>query len=679
MKTLVLTVDEHISGDYKVRLFEYDGSKLPPDDSREVAASDLPADLSLSEPPTNPDTLTALVGLELREMFVSQRDGSPLLLSIGEYLSRLLLSGDVRREWERLRRLYPREDLPHTEGRRTFLDIRPARLRVLPWELMSGSGGAGVLPLALDRFNPILRGHPRPSVPRTDFSWPLHAMIVVGTGDKTISVGTEVESVKRALCRLDQPSEVEVLEWPSNARLVEELQRFRPHIFHFIGHGRAAPGTEVPVLEFADRNGSHLWSWSARDIVIDLQDWRPRFAFLNACRSAVGPDEQRGGWGVTEAFIEAGVAAVVGMQADVRGRAAALPPARLYEALLTGSPLDVALARARDDIRREDINGLERRDWALAALHVTGDPASVLTERAQEPTLRLLDGVAEFASVRSFVDRKEPRRKLQVGGVASAGGGRKSLLVVEGEEDTGKTWLVYWCLKVWTWRGLSIKYVDLEQLRPEQPGATKSLLGVMRAIQGGRGGSYLQRALPEVAFKGFDRVAASVLDTARARVGGGAGAFDEDELLASVDEDEILKLCEAFRDALYAAAGGKPLIIALDGLNVRPDHFTEYLKPYVITPIALHQLEPVRMVLVVNRQQYDELNLASLRAISERVEVPVLHEKRFDEFAEEFFRYHEVEPETAQPLIAAMKARVAQGKGYKPGHFWQIIKGLEGS
>lgn len=677
MKTLILTVEEYNSEEYKIRLSEYDGSPPPPEDSRELAVSYIPTNLSLSDPPINPDTLTGLVGPELREMFVSQRDGSPLFLRIGEYLSRILLGGEVGLEWERLRRLHSGEGSPETRGCRTYLNIRPPSLRVLPWELMTAPGGAGV-PLALDRFNPILRGHPRPPAAHVDFSWPLHAMIVVGTGDKTISAGPEIESVKRALCRLDRPSELEVLEWPSNARLVEELQRFKPHIFHFIGHGRAAPGTGEPMLEFADQDGNHLWSWSARDIVIDLQGWQPRFACLNACRSAVGADEQRGGWGITEAFIEAGVTAVVGMQADVRGRAAALLPARLYEALLTGSPLDVALAQARDDIRREDVNGLERRDWALAALHVAGDPAGVLTEDAQEPTLRLLEGVAEFARVKSFVDRKEPRRKLQVGGAEPAGSGRKSLLIVVGEEDTGKTWLVYWCLKVWALRGLSVKYVDLEQLRPARPGATKSLLGVMRAIRGGRVESYLQRPLPEPAFEGFDRIVASVLDSNRARVAGDAAASDEDELPASVDEDEILKLCEAFRDALHAAAEGRQLIIALDGLNVRRDHFTQYLTPYVITHIALHKLEPVRMVLIVDRRQYEELDLASLRDISERVEVPVLYENRFDEFAEEFFRYHEIAPDLARSLIKSMKAEAAQGTGYKPEHFWKIIQGLRG-
>ena len=68
--------------------------------------------------------------------------------------------------------------------------------------------------------------------------------------------------------------------------------------------------------------------------------------FLNACRTASATAQDMT-WAVTEAFSSGGVPAVLGMQADIRGDAAAALSGPLYRALANGDPVDVALARAR--------------------------------------------------------------------------------------------------------------------------------------------------------------------------------------------------------------------------------------------------------------------------------------------------------------------------------------------
>lgn len=89
-------------------------------------------------------------------------------------------------------------------------------------------------------------------------------------------------------------------------------------------------------------------------------------------------------------------------------------------------------------------------------------------------------------------------------------------------------------------------------------------------------------------------------------------------------------------------------------------------------------IAPVKMILVVSRRQYGELGLASLRNASAHVEVPVLRDQKFDEFAEEFFRYHHFDPKTAGSLIAIMKSQSAAGTDYKPANFWRLLQGLRG-
>ena len=156
--------------------------------------------------------------------------------------------------------------------------------------------------------------------------------MVLTNNDPAVQAEEEINSIEEALLKFDTPIELEILRLPTEQELVDNMKRYKPHIFHFIGHGRKGAGVNNPVLAFEAGVSGPAWEWNEDMISVDLRDWKPRFAFVNACRTST-EEAATHSWGITEAFIKAGVPAVIGMQADVLGAAAAKFPGEIYEAL----------------------------------------------------------------------------------------------------------------------------------------------------------------------------------------------------------------------------------------------------------------------------------------------------------------------------------------------------------
>jgi hypothetical protein len=647
MKTLVISVEELSSKPkgYPVRLYMDDGQAGWLQKNRALASSIIRPDLSIPSPPLDPvDDKTPLEGEKLREMFLEEDGSSERFEAIGKYLYQLLFQGKVKEKWDELCQQYPKERPQQpgpTEGRRTILDIKPKTLRMLPWELMSPTSSP--LPLFTDTLNPIVRGALNVAAPSASYMWPLHVLIVIGAkaveaGDvDDIKAEEEVMAIEDALIKFGRPVEWEVLRRPSNQKLTDTLRTFRPHVFHFIGHGKRASGGRVPVLEFEAGDEGQAWEWPARRISIDLNDvWVPRFAFINACRSS-DQDEQEKVWGITDAFIEAGVPAVIGMQADVQGNAAANFPGRLYEAMARNIPLDVALAQARTDVMNVEVDGLERRDWALATFTLSVLPEQVIPMQPPVTTEFKLDIESRFSDISDFVDRVKPRRALWYGiePVANPDEG-KNLLMVKGSTAAGKTWLVHWCLKICAWRERNIMYVSLKEQ------GTKDFLQVLRLIRKACvTGEPFGRPVGAEAFHQFNQVVNHILDPAQPTPGAAGAPVDDLELplKPDIDNDSLELILASFKSALQKAASNKLLVIALDDLKIRKDHFKNYLIPHLIKPIAAGQeetLKNIRMILVATNEEYDnEFELGNLESLSITVRLDLLSKSELSYFSRE--------------------------------------------
>jgi len=635
MKTVVIRVEEFSTAKkgYPVLLHLNDGKAKWGERDRALAKAVIKRNLSVSSPPKDPQDGENLKPENLRKILLSETGASRRLEAVGDYLHKLLIRDKVEEEWLKLCDKYPGER-GRKEGRRTILDIAPKELRLLPWELMATDK-----PMFMDPTNPVSRGPLQRPARQVCYQWPLHVLVVVGSdaNDPAVQAEAEIASIEEALLHFDIPVELDILKRPTHQDLVDTLESFRPHIFHFIGHGRKAFGPRnVPVLAFEAGASGEAWEWNERMIAVDLNTWTPRLAFINACRSST-EEEADHTWGITQRFISAGVPAVIGMQADISGSAAAMFPGEIYKALSQDSALDVALAKARGDVSRNKRDGMQRRDWALATFHLSVDPVKVVDMKPPATDAFRSEINQQFADIKLFVDRVEPRRKLwrAVEQTPSADQSKR-LLIIRGILESGKTWLVYWCLRSCKWRDLNVHYVSLKKKTTRNDGA-KNIVEVLRAIIASDPNSQFGQPLPAQAFYRFNAVVNYLLNPgepnpssipAKRRVDDKGYPFKED-----LDDESIHTILGEFKLGLRNASQRRTLVLALDDVSrgeVRKDHFQNYLLPDLIGPIARGaepNLKNIRLILALKEDEYGELGLSELENFALNIKLNWLDKK----------------------------------------------------
>ena len=395
------------------------------------------------------------------------------LQRVGDYLGGLLGYGAVGEKWADLRTRFPGESPPGSEGLGVLLDITAPELRVLPWEL-ARIGGRLVF---TDPENPCARITPQfnSDPPAEPDWWPLRVTVIVGaeTDDRVVKVEEELVNLYAALDKVGPDVEYDVIKQPRRGGfLIDELERLRPHVLHFIGHGESNGGTGALVMN--DEDGR--WDWTA-DEILDTMPITPRIATLNACRSG-DHQPQLGTWQVADAFIRRGAYAVLAMQGDIDGGAAATFSRGLYDALLENATLDVAVARGRRRVRAA-VPG--QRDFGLPTLTLSRPPNRVLPLRLgiDRERLKIVDMLLPR---QPFVDRKDDRRTLLECLDPPAADG-VALTSIEGESEVGKTALAQWTLRQLACRGHDVVYVDLAVAYGARDGAKCSAIDVLRAIR----------------------------------------------------------------------------------------------------------------------------------------------------------------------------------------------------
>lgn len=237
------------------------------------------------------------------------------------------------------------------------------RLQGLPWEYAYlGEATGEPDPNRFLGLHPSLRlvrqmGPLRSVEPVSDN--PLRVLIVVsaappGAGG-LLHAEAEAESVLGALkgIRKGQRLEVKECAYASRVGLRQNLERFKPHILHFIGHGTAKP-----------LSGGVLLLYDGELTARDLADWLPpnvRLVVLSACRTA----SPARGKGTAETLMERGVPAVVAMQLPVRDPLSPSFSRELYSALAENRSLTEAVHQARSVIQGAG------PDWGVPALYLS--------------------------------------------------------------------------------------------------------------------------------------------------------------------------------------------------------------------------------------------------------------------------------------------------------------------
>jgi hypothetical protein len=218
----------------------------------------------------------------------------------------------------------------------------------------------------------------RPQVARS----PLRILIVVSepNDQKQVAATPIIEEIEKLAERSPKPIRVErLMLHPTKRDLAERIERFQPHVLHFIGHGQyrrigddrnAEWVGQVALVD--ERRPGKVAQWTTdRDLANCFAAYPPTLVFLHACEGA-RTESYEAFRGVALQLVLASVPAVVAMRYEVENDVANRFAVKFYESLAEGKRID----RAVQDGRRELGMYLEDQDFSSRAF---GSPVAFLT------------------------------------------------------------------------------------------------------------------------------------------------------------------------------------------------------------------------------------------------------------------------------------------------------------
>ncbi|MCL4861743.1 MAG: CHAT domain-containing protein [Caldilineaceae bacterium] len=261
-------------------------------------------------------------------------------------------------------------NIVRAQGARLALRLRvePPELAALPWELLYNTNDDSFL--AISAETTLVRTIPlRLPVRPLAVTPPLRVLVVVANPHTTIQLDIQQEKqlIHNALSEQIRAGRIqlETVERATVAAISEAMRSFRPHVFHFVGHGLFVDDRACVVLEQID-GSPHL---------VDERDFRElfnlcqetRLAVLNACQTA-SISVSRPLSGIAPHLLQRQLSAVVAMQAPITDRAAQILTQEFYQSLAHGYPVDAAISEARKGIYLS--YGGKTPDWAAPVLYL---------------------------------------------------------------------------------------------------------------------------------------------------------------------------------------------------------------------------------------------------------------------------------------------------------------------
>jgi beta-lactam-binding protein with PASTA domain len=259
-------------------------------------------------------------------------------------------------------------------GLRIKLQIDPtdsevAALASLPWELLYREETRDYLNLS--RNTPLVRylNVQRPFAPES-FVLPLRILVVMSSPEGVAALNLEQERqlIEQSWAR-QSGVEVDFLERPATTqRLSDKLTEKDYHVLHYMGHGDFDRNTGHGVLLLEDENSQPQALDGQTLGGVILHDVKSlRLVFLNACDTAKATQQegQDPFAGVATAMIMAGIPAVVAMQFPITDKAAVSFAGTFYPRIVSGYPVDAAVAEGRKAIKLADSSTME---WATPVL-----------------------------------------------------------------------------------------------------------------------------------------------------------------------------------------------------------------------------------------------------------------------------------------------------------------------
>lgn len=566
-RTLLLRIED-AADDYE----HYQVSLRTWPDGDEMASGLVPKDL-LPADKEDPFSVAAI-----RDHFANIDGEDEQFKQIGQRLFQIMAPGALAERFN-----------PAAGSVQVVLDIASASLHTLPWELLQQDEK----PIFNETSRTFLRGRPQAGLALPAFSWPLRILIVVGSepGDEDVLAEQEVLGIICALMPIEAQVDMRILKQPTVQEIVDQFKdspdAFHPHILHFIGHGAAEDDESFLVLH--DNNEPETpKNWFANDIRgAFVAPWKPRFVFVNACRSNTN---ESGLWSVTEAFLDIGAAAVLGIHTDITGEHAVHFSVSFYQALAAGKSLELAVAAGRGALWNQLENASKRREWAAPCLEVRALPQEILhldTTPAQNLWQQVRRENEFKEKLPSLVDRHQERwqvwRRLR--------SKNDNVIVVTGKKQIGKTDFTVQVLARCALSEMQVRYVDL--INEERVDA----LTVLRRICEGqaKAGSrdLIKKPLPQAAFDPFREKVRELFNSDLNH----ELALKEPNIPDLRDMEQLMKV---FCQGLETVAEAGPLAIAIDHWEKMDEsQFQNFLFPYLLEWCQLRPQHDIIILLIM--------------------------------------------------------------------------------
>jgi hypothetical protein len=292
---------------------------------------------------------------ELKKFFArigqprTRRAESPelsIVKSFGEKLFQSVFSGELlgclRTSLEKANK--------QNKGLRIRLNLgKAAGLTDLPWEYLYNASQNSFF--ALSDETPVIRYLDLPQSARNmQVLLPLRVLVVISSPSDLVplEVQDEWESLQKSLHSLKERGQVIVDSIrPATVEAVQDALRVNEyHIFHFVGHGIFAEGTEDGFLAFEDEK-SKVRHVSGQELGVLLHDHRSLcLAVFNSCDGArVSLSDPFSG--IAQGVVQQGVPAVIAMQFEITDRAAVRFATDFYRSIAEGFSVEASMAHAR--------------------------------------------------------------------------------------------------------------------------------------------------------------------------------------------------------------------------------------------------------------------------------------------------------------------------------------------
>lgn len=263
-------------------------------------------------------------------------------------------------------------------------------IAALPWEFLR-------LPANLNQGTVWLATDPNLAFSRRKALWNPARSIQLAPGEKlriglAIAAPTDLGTVEYAEVQEyleelaeEQSEKIELLPIvnPATPIKIGDLLEHKPHIFHFIGHGRfrGEEGEEVGEIALVKKVRNKVKWVNAEDFAEYFNRHRPGIVVLQACEGGT-QSESEAFTGVAAKIVAENIPVVVAMQYEISNAIASLFSYEFYKRLGRGEAVDIAVQNGRRAIALE--TQYKQRDFATPVVFMRVQDGYLFKQKEDE-------------------------------------------------------------------------------------------------------------------------------------------------------------------------------------------------------------------------------------------------------------------------------------------------------